>query len=192
MRSLLIAGTSIELIYHLSDPSAPELVNAAWCIFFILINLWQLVSLIHQQRSLTFTDEEKTLLTTIFKNMPITAFRKLLNIAAWQDLPTGFCMVEQGSTINQLILISDGLADVEIDGYVINYIRNGHFVGEMSLLSGNPATATVRTIDTTRCLIWQKDQLRSLMKQDKEVEHSLHAIFSADLLDKLMNTNVQR
>jgi len=48
-------------------------------------------------------------------------------------------------------------------------------------------TATVTTIDETRCLLWDKEQLKELMRKDIEVEASLQMVFSSDLLSKLMS-----
>jgi CRP-like cAMP-binding protein len=56
----------------------------------------------------------------------------------------------------------------------------------MSFLSGNETTATVTTIDDTRCLVWNKEQLKKLMSTDHEVEISMQSVFSSDLLSKLM------
>lgn len=118
--------------------------------------------------------------------MPKTAFRKLLNIAGYEDLPNDFVMIHQDTTVDKLALISDGLAKIEVDGTIVSYVRNGQFVGEMSFLSGNLTTATVTTIDETRCLLWDKAQLRELMKKDIEVEASMQMVFSSDLLSKMM------
>jgi len=142
---------------------------------------------IAKEKNLKFTDEELALHAKVFKNMPKTAYRKLLNIAGYEDLPIDFVMVHQNTTIDKLALISDGLAKVEVDKSTVSYVRNGQFVGEMSFLSGNLTTATVTTIDETRCLLWDKEQLKELMRKDIEVEASLQMVFSSDLLSKLMS-----
>jgi CRP-like cAMP-binding protein len=122
----------------------------------------------------------------VFKDIQKTAFRKLLNIAGQEDLPIDFVIVHQNTTIDKLALISDGLAKIEVDDAIVSYVRNGQFVGEMSFLSGNLTTATVTTIDETRCLLWDKEQLKELMKKDIEVETSLGMVFNSDLLSKLL------
>ena len=142
--------------------------------------------LYRERRNLKFTDEELALHAKVFKNMPKTAYRKLLNIAGYEDLPNDFVMIHQDTTVDTLALISDGLAKIEVDGKIVSYVRNGQFVGEMSFLSGNLTTATVTTIDETRCLLWDKEQLRELMKKNIEVEASMQMVFSSDLLSKMM------
>jgi CRP-like cAMP-binding protein len=142
--------------------------------------------LYRERRNLKFTDEELTLHGKVFKDMPKTAYRKLLNIAGYETLPSEFVMVHQHTTIDKLALISDGLAKIEVNDTIVSYVRNGQFVGEMSFLSGNLTTATVTTIDETRCLLWDKEQLRELMNKDIEVETSLRMVFNSDLLAKLM------
>jgi hypothetical protein len=186
LRVLIIIGFNIELVYHFRDLHAPEWAEIVWCGFYILVNGYQFTMLYRERRNLKFTDEELALHAKVFKDMPKSAFRKLLNIAGQEDLPTDFVMVHQNTTIDKLALISDGLAKIEVDDAIVSYVRNGQFVGEMSFLSGNLTTATVTTIDETRCLLWDKEQLKELMKKDIEVETSLRMVFNSDLLSKLM------
>lgn len=187
LRVLIIIGFNIELVYHFRDLHKPEWAEIAWCGFYIIVNGWQFTMLYRERKNLKFTDEELALHAKVFKNMPKTAYRKLLNIAGYEDLPIDFVMVHQNTTIDKLALISDGLAKVEVDKSTVSYVRNGQFVGEMSFLSGNLTTATVTTIDETRCLLWDKEQLKELMRKDIEVEASLQMVFSSDLLSKLMS-----
>lgn len=186
LRVLIIIGFNIEMVYHFRDLHKPEWAEIMWCGFYIIVNAWQFTMLYRERKNLKFTDEELSLHAKVFKNMPKTAYRKLLNIAGYEDLPIDFVMVHQNTTIDKLALISDGLAKIEVDGKTVSYVRNGQFVGEMSFLSGNLTTATVTTIDETRCLLWDKEQLQQLMKKDIEVEASLQMVFSSDLLAKLM------
>ncbi|MBM4174416.1 MAG: cyclic nucleotide-binding domain-containing protein [Ignavibacteria bacterium] len=186
LRVLIIIGFNIEMAYHFRDLHKPEWAEIIWCGFYIIVNGWQFMMLYRERRNLKFTDEELALHAKVFKNMPTTAFRKLLNIAGYEDLPNDFVMIHQDTTVDKLALISDGLAKIEVDGTIVSYVRNGQFVGEMSFLSGNLTTATVTTIDETRCLLWDKAQLRELMKKDIEVEASMQMVFSSDLLSKMM------
>lgn len=186
LRVLIIIGFNIEMVYHFRDLHKPEWAEIVWCGFYIIVNAWQFTMLYRERKNLKFTDEELSLHAKVFKNMPKTAYRKLLNIAGYEDLPIDFVMVHQNTAIDKLALISDGLAKIEVDGKTVSYVRNGQFVGEMSFLSGNLTTATVTTIDETRCLLWDKEQLQQLMKKDIEVEASLQMVFSSDLLAKLM------
>lgn len=187
LRVLIIIGFNIEMAYHFRDLHKPEWAEIIWCGFYIIVNGWQFTMLYRERKNLKFTDEELALHAKVFKNMPKTAYRKLLNIAGYEDLPIDFVMVHQNTTIDKLALISDGLAKVEVDKSTVSYVRNGQFVGEMSFLSGNLTTATVTTIDETRCLLWDKEQLKELMRKDIEVEASLQMVFSSDLLSKLMS-----
>jgi len=186
LRVLIIIGFNIEMAYHFRDLHKPEWAEIFWCGFYIIVNGWQFTMLYRERRNLKFTDEELALHAKVFKNMPKTAFRKLLNIAGYEDLPNDFVMIHQDTTVDKLALISDGLAKIQVDGTIVSYVRNGQFVGEMSFLSGNLTTATVTTIDETRCLLWDKAQLRELMKKDIEVEASMQMVFSSDLLSKMM------
>lgn len=186
LRVFIIIGFNIELLYHFRDMHKPEWAEILWCGFYIIVNGWQFTMLFRERRNLKFTDEELALYSKVFKDMSKISYRKLLNIAGWEELPADFILVHQNTFIEQLMLISDGLAKVEVNGAIVSYVRNGNFVGEMSFLSGNSTTATVTTIDTTHCLVWDKEQLKDLMRKDPTVEASLQTVFNSDLLSKLM------
>lgn len=186
LRILIIVGMSIETGYHFRDLHSPEWAEIGWCSFYILVNGWQFTMLYKERRNLKFTDEEQAIHNKVFKSMPSTAFKKLLSIASWQELPKDYIIIRQHTHVEQLALISDGLCKVVIDDKEVGFVRNGNFIGEMSFLSGNETTATVTTIDDTRCLVWNKEQLKKLMSTDHEVEISMQSVFSSDLLSKLM------
>lgn len=186
LRVLIIVGMTLEMVYHFRDLHSPEWAEIAWCFFYIIVNGWQFTMLYRERRNLSFTDEEQAIHNKVFKSMPLSAYKKLLNIASWQELPKDYVMIQQHTFIEQLALISDGLCNVVIDDKEVGYIRNGNFIGEMSFLSGKETTATVTTIDSTRCVVWNKEQLRKLMSVDTEVAIAMQSVFSSDLLSKLM------
>lgn len=64
--------------------------------------------LYRERRNLKFTDEELALHAKVFKDMPKTAFRKLLNIAGFEELPVDFVMVHQSTTIDKLARAAGG------------------------------------------------------------------------------------
>ncbi|PIO48182.1 MAG: hypothetical protein CMR00_06165 [[Chlorobium] sp. 445] len=65
-------------------------------------------------------------------------------------------------------------------------LKDGAFVGEMSFLTGNLPTATVRATKETRCLAWSKEQLRKLLNRNPSMWATLQGVLSTDLTKKLM------
>ncbi|MCM2359749.1 MAG: cyclic nucleotide-binding domain-containing protein [Geobacteraceae bacterium] len=187
LRIVIIIAASTDIIGRAWLAPEPLYSDIIWCAFDVAVNGYQLAIILRERSTLNFSDEEKLLHTMAFRNIPELQFRRLLNISTRQTLPNATTFVEQHSELNSLIVIYDGLAKVEVDGAVVNYMRNGNFVGEISFLTGNSTTASVTTLMPTSIFSWKKSDLKELMNKDSELHMMMHSVFSADLLLKLVN-----
>lgn len=59
------------------------------------------------------------------------------------NLAAGTIVARQGAIGHHFAIITDGSANVEIDGHVVAVLGPGDFFGEISLLDGGPQTATI-------------------------------------------------
>ncbi|MSR65222.1 MAG: cyclic nucleotide-binding domain-containing protein [Verrucomicrobiae bacterium] len=109
--------------------------------------------------------------------------------------PRGPCtrvFLSAGCSLNRwrLTLISRpalrGAVDVTMNGEVIAYRVAGNMIGEMSFISGEPALATVRTIEQTRYIMWLQEDLRKLLQDDVSMQTAMQTIFNKDLIHKLV------
>ncbi len=60
-----------------------------------------------------------------------------------KSVQTGAVLARQGKSERDFVLILDGSARVEQDGHVLARLKAGDFCGEMSLIDGEPRSATV-------------------------------------------------
>ncbi|MFN0122023.1 MAG: cyclic nucleotide-binding domain-containing protein, partial [Blastocatellia bacterium] len=97
----------------------------------------------------------------------------------------------QGQALNELILISDGRVVIEIGGETVAHLRSGQFVGEMSMVTGGMATATVRTEEAMRYLAWSKAALEQMLRRYPSMRFAMQVVLSADLTRKLLRENKQ-
>jgi Cyclic nucleotide-binding domain len=67
------------------------------------------------------------------------------------SFPVGSQIIREGETTGRLYVSVDGQLEVVRDGTVVaNVAEPGSLVGEMSVLLGQPHTATVRAVSATR------------------------------------------
>jgi CRP/FNR family transcriptional regulator, cyclic AMP receptor protein len=67
------------------------------------------------------------------------------------SFPVGSQIIREGETARRLYVLVDGQLEVVKDGTVVaNVAEPGSLVGEMSVLLGQPHTATVRAVSATR------------------------------------------
>ncbi|HJU82281.1 MAG TPA: cyclic nucleotide-binding domain-containing protein [Acidimicrobiia bacterium] len=65
-------------------------------------------------------------------------------------VPEGSSLIEQGAPGGFIYLILDGMLEVTVDGTMVAELGPGAIVGEMALLEGGHATATVKALTPVR------------------------------------------
>ena len=92
--------------------------------------------------------------------------RELSGLAALVDeleLPEGQTLAREGERGKEFLVLAEGIADVASGGEVVNQLGPGDFFGEISLVTGEPRTATVTTRGPSRLLIFSAPAFRSLL-----------------------------
>ena len=79
------------------------------------------------------------------------------------DHPAGTVIAREGDPGVGLFVITEGMTDVTIGGRRRARLGPGDFFGEISLVTGEPRTATVTTRSPSRLLIFSAPAFRSLL-----------------------------
>lgn len=117
-------------------------------------------------------------------------FHTLLRKGRWAIAKPGDVLTKQGAPVAELLFIRSGSGVVRIDEEQVGALRPNQFVGEMSFLSGDMASATVEVTETVKYIAWSKDDLKQLFAGDgQDLEHAMQATMNLDLVDKLRQAN---
>lgn len=185
LRLLAIVGNAAGIVYNAYAPQEPMWLVVAWLCAFIVINVVQIALLVRERKAVRFTAEEAELHETLFRGFSPVEFLKLLRAARWQTYESAAVLARAGETVEQLVLLVSGRAQVALaDGRSLE-LRDGAFVGEMSFLKEQPASATVSATSSARCLVWEKEALRALLARNPSLQLGLHAVISSDLVRKV-------
>ena len=93
--------------------------------------------------------------------------RELAEVAALADevdLPAGRELTSEGRTGREFVILVEGVADVTRKGKNVNELGPGDFLGEISLVTGRPRTATVTTTAPSRVLVLGARDFRRLLR----------------------------
>lgn len=183
LRVLAACSGYASVIYDWSYLEQPWMV--AWEATFALVNTAQIAVLIYEKQRARLTVEEDALRQRLFAQLSVVEFHRLIRTGTWVSTSEGQTLTVQGEAVSRIVLITDGASSVEVDGKVVAYCRQGDFVGEMAFVSGNPATATVKTIAATRYLMWRFSDLKQLLAKHPEISTSLQSVFNRNLIEKL-------
>tara|TARA_B100001013_G_C24555873_1_gene420510 strand:- start:202 stop:852 length:651 start_codon:yes stop_codon:yes gene_type:complete len=156
-----------------------------WNIAFITINASHIVWIIYENRGVKFTEDEQELFETVFRNFSPVEFLKLLRQGTWLHASAGDTLAVQGENLGRIMLVFHGLADVSIDEGKVAEVRDGEFIGEMSFLTEEEASATVTATEPTRYLAWNKQQLRKFLNRNPSLRFAMQGVLGVDVSKKL-------
>lgn len=107
---------------------------------------------------------------------------EIARIADEIDLPAGKVLIEQGQPGRQFFIIVEGSVGVEKDGEKLAVQRGGtEFYGEIALVSGWPATATVTTEVPIKALVITPQHFKALLERSPAIQRRVLHSFSERL-----------
>lgn len=89
--------------------------------------------------------------------------RLALNVAE-KEVKSGDVLIEQGQAGSSLFMVVAGKAGVTRDGEQVATRGPGEFVGELSLLLGDPCNATVTALEDCRLLELERRPFNALLE----------------------------
>jgi Popeye protein conserved region len=187
LRLLTILSCFAGIAFNFIVPSTPLWTVIYWNILFAVINLVQVAIIIKQRSSVHFTDEEKELHDTLFKNFAPFEFMKLMRVGKWLEAKQGEILATEQKPLDSVMLIYNGLVGVESKGQEVAKLKDGNFIGELSFITGGAASATVRALGPTRYVSWPKEAVRQLLNRNPSMRFAMQAMLSTDLSKKLMH-----
>jgi CRP/FNR family transcriptional regulator, cyclic AMP receptor protein len=95
---------------------------------------------------------------------------EIAKIADEIDLPEGKVLTREGGRGREFFVLLDGSADVKRNNRKIKSLGNGDFLGEISLVTKAPRTATVTTSSPVRALVVSEQNFRRLLEKSPQVQ----------------------
>lgn len=185
LRLLTILSCFAGIAFNYFVPATPLWSVIYWNMLFAAINIVQIAIIIRERTGIHFTEEEKELHDTLFKNFAPFEFMKLMRIAQWLEAKQGEVLAVEKETLKAVMLIYNGLVGVETNGQEVARLKDGNFIGEVSFITGGAATATVRALQPTRYIAWSKDAISQLLNRNPSMRFAMQSMLSTDLSKKL-------
>lgn len=106
---------------------------------------------------------------TVFSTCTPEQLEKLASAGTVVGHDTGALLTAQGVVGHRFHLILDGKADISRGGQVVAAIGQGDFVGEIGLLGGGAATATVTCGARTTTLTLRRERFWELLEAEPAI-----------------------
>jgi hypothetical protein len=187
LRIFAIASGLVGIVYYgfLVDDE----ISASWEGVFAAVNAVQLAIVLLAGRRKAQDEDEHLLVETVMPTLDGNLRARLLKLARWETREPGEVLVEEGQTSPQLVFIARGAASVEAGGNLVGVCGPGDFLGEMSFLTGRPASATVRVANQIRCCVYDPAILKQMSRKAPAIRQALEFSFNRNLVGKLERMN---
>lgn len=190
LRINVIFASILSIIYDYNISSSPLWQNIFWRSLIIAANIFGIIMFLYYSRHIAFPAEYERLRKKVFHNMKDHEFKKLIDISVFESADPGEVIIHHGQQMTRIGLICEGKFEIKMNNELLNYSLPGSFVGEMSFLSGEPATADVIAVEPSRYIMWDQSDLRKLLSKNSEIKNSLDQIFSRELINKIISTDL--
>ncbi len=184
LRALTIISAATWLVYLFSGAHILWLA-AFWNAAFIVVNFGRISMEMRQRFRVKLSLEERDLYVSTFANLSPVEFMKLLSVGKWVDLAEGAAVTEQGNPVENVMLVYRGTAAVRVNGNLVRQVTPPEFIGEVSFLTSDRASASVTASGPMRCLVWPHKDLQKFLAKHLTVRFAFRAIMSEDLARKL-------
>ena len=161
----------------------------ALAIVFTVVNAARLLELNKRARSGVMTAEERELFDHVMKIEEPRQQNRLRDLMIWEDVPVGTQLIRQGQKDPPLIYIASGRAEIERDLAIVSECGAGEFLGEMSHVSGETASATVTVTQDMRLARLDRDALGQLAMSLPEIGKAVDRAFNRSLAVKVLRMN---
>ena len=184
LRIIAIGSGISGLVYStfwLHDP-----VGIFWETAFTVVNIVQLLLIKYRNAFSRFNEDDMDFYQHVVPELELYQVRRLLGTGKWLKRDSGTELTRQGEVVSHLLYIKSGVADVVVDGKPVGSCAAHSLIGEISISTGQPASATVIVKEPIRYLALERQALQKVMRSDPDillaVERSLRRNLESTLI----------
>ncbi|MEM9205221.1 MAG: cyclic nucleotide-binding domain-containing protein [Pseudomonadota bacterium] len=157
-------------------------------VIWIGLSVFGLARLYYLNSRLKFSPDEQAFLDAAMPDLSKIDARKFLNVALVIDGEPGTRLTHEGEPISHLIYLLNGEAVVFSGGVEVARIQEGHYIGDVTYMLGEPATASVDVAKPSRYLAFEVTALRAFLEKNAAVKRRLEQSAADNLRKKLTAT----
>ena len=187
LRALVAVASLIGFAHALAF--SQDVVAAIWWALLLGAALLVLGRRAAENAKVRFTEEEEGLLGGVFSALPRSRARHLLDQGFWLSGKEGDVLTREEETVTHLYYLAAGQAKVMSHGRQVGTCRPGDLIGEVTVLSGDQASATVVLDSPARFWCAPASVLRPYIQAHDDVRRALEQGFAQSLKHKLRQSN---
>lgn len=194
LRLIAIAGSTAMLVFAYFHPHGRVLwLPFKWNALFIALNAYRILKV---QVDRFFASRLSPLMQHVhdhhFYAMDTADFARLVRLGTVENYKVGELVVQQDQANRKVRMVLKGILNVERDGQITYQLHEGNFISETGLHAGLLLRGNVNSCcdvkandDDVTVLSWDRTDLMQLLEVDKNMQKSMKAVMSWDIVSKL-------
>tara|TARA_Y100000996_G_C22407511_1_gene595788 strand:+ start:216 stop:863 length:648 start_codon:yes stop_codon:yes gene_type:complete len=157
---------------------------AIWNFIFIIVNIIQVIRIYDDRKPRMIPNDMEDLYRNLFKSFTSKEFLYLMNLGERETI-SNQKIISLGQQQKDLLLVLNGQASVMRDSIQIANLSRGQFVGEISFITEQPASADVYAKEELECIKWDQNKIRAIKISNNAFWAKLNAVLTNDLTSKI-------
>jgi hypothetical protein len=184
LRALLAIAQTLLVIYAW-QVALPGI--AAWNALFASVNATWAVTILRERREVTLAPDLEATYAGHFTALTPPEFLRLWNQGR-RELISSQGLARDGEFPDSLFFLTSGTVRVSRQGALVTELSAGHFVAEMSLLTGEPANADVDAIGDVEAVRWAIRDLHSIRQRNPVLWTKIQSVIGQDIVQKIQTS----
>jgi CRP-like cAMP-binding protein len=184
---LLIGGAAAAMLAHAIWQR--DGIEMAWLGLLLFVSIAMSARRLWENRNVRFSADEKAMLERLFPDLPRSRARHLLDQGIWLGGKEGDVLTREGEKVDHLYYLAEGEARVFSMGSHVGTCGPGDLIGEITVLSGETASATVTLASPARFWCATADDLRPYVEMHEDIRRAIEHGFATVLKAKLRASN---
>ncbi|MEM6676508.1 MAG: cyclic nucleotide-binding domain-containing protein [Pseudomonadota bacterium] len=183
LRLLLLIGTVFYGAYYYLFPAEPLWEAFYWALAMGAANAGMTLALLRDRMVFGIAGSQLDLFRR-FSPMAPGEFRRLMQIGVHHAADAEMVLTREGQKPTHLYFVTSGSIEIEKGTWCIKSAAPS-FIGEISLLTDSPASATVRVRSGVRYVSWEREALRKLLARRPLLRERFDGLINQDLALKV-------
>jgi len=187
LRAIVAAAAAIGLVHALVF--AGDAVAALWWGMLLAAAMSLLGRRLYRNAKVRFTADEEKMADGLLAGLSPNRARHFLDQGFWLTGRAGDVLTREEEAVSHLFYLAAGEARVTSHGRQVGLCRAGDVIGEVTVLSGDQASATVTLAGPARFWCAPANALRPYLAAHEDIRHALEHGFTTSLKSKLRASN---
>ena len=163
--------------------------TSLWMIIFVIINLVQIIRIVNERRKRYIEPKIFDIYESVFNSLTSYEFLKFWKTGEIKHVKKDSIIIMKDNQLSSIILLLNGKVKVQQEGSHITYLPRGSFLGEMSFITKEKASADVISQENVSYIEWTNEELFKIKDSNRSFWTKIQNILLNDLIVKIKRTN---